>query len=180
MGADYLNPQILEQMTRDETMQKLCIIMGEAQDHLGWDHAADCFCFKSQFSESDYRNDGKSVEFIEAAVREKIKREIKQMTHTPGPWTADGYHVRQSGINGTRMIADVCYTGRHHTPPNEYPISCRLMDESNAQLMAAAPELLEALEMLLTIEPNHFSADAYERSLWENARETIAKAIGKK
>ena len=54
------------------------------------------------------------------------------------------------------------------------------MDEANAQLMAAAPELLEALEMLLTIEPNYFSADAYERSLWENARETIAKATGKK
>ena len=74
------------------------------------------------------------------------------------------------------MIADA---GPHHTPPNEYPISCRLMDEANAQLMAAAPELLEALEMLLTVEPNYFSADAYERSLWENARETIAKAIGK-
>ena len=75
------------------------------------------------------------------------------------------------------MIADA---GPRHTLPNEYPISCRLMDEANAQLMAAAPELLEALEMLLTIEPNYFSADAYERSLWENARETIAKATGKK
>ena len=41
-------------------------------------------------------------------------------------------------------------------------------------------ELLEALEMLIAIEPNYFSADAYERSLWENARETIAKATGKK
>lgn len=41
-------------------------------------------------------------------------------------------------------------------------------------------ELLEALEMLLTIEPNHFSADAYEHSLWENARAAIAKATGKK
>ena len=46
----------------------------------------------------------------------------------------------------------------------------------DAQLIAAAPELLEALEMLLTIEPNYFSADAYERSLWENARDIVAKA----
>jgi len=53
-------------------------------------------------------------------------------------------------------------------------------DEANARLIAVAPELLEALEMLITIEPNYFSADAYERSLWQNARETIAKAIGKK
>ena len=102
------------------------------------------------------------------------------MTHTPGPWIADGYYVRQSGISGTRMIADVCYTGPHHTPPDEYPKICRFADESNAQIIAAAPELLEALQMLLTIEPNCLSTDAYERSLWENARETIAKATGKK
>ena len=102
------------------------------------------------------------------------------MTHTPGPWTVDGYYVRQSGISGTRMIADVCYTGPHHTPPAEYPKSCRFADEANSRLIAASPELLEALEMLLTIEPNHFSIDAYERSLWENARETIEKATGKK
>ena len=82
MDADYLNPQILEKMTRDETMQRLCIIMGEAQDHIGWDYAADCFCGHDGFwfvdgynPHTGYRNDGKSVEFIEAAVREKIERE---------------------------------------------------------------------------------------------------------
>ncbi len=99
------------------------------------------------------------------------------MTHTPGPWKADGYLIRQDLKNvGGRMIADA---GPHHTPPNEYPISCRLMDESNAQLMAAAPELLEALEMLLIIEPNYLSTAAYERSLWENAHDTVKKATGK-
>jgi hypothetical protein len=67
---------------------------------------------------------------------------------TPGPWKADGYHVRQSGKRGTRMIADVCYTGPHHTPPDEYPKSCRLADEANARLIAAAPEMLEALERI--------------------------------
>jgi hypothetical protein len=44
------------------------------------------------------------------------------------------------------MVADVCYTGPHHTPPDEYPKSCRIVDEANARLIAAAPELLEALE----------------------------------
>jgi hypothetical protein len=105
---------------------------------------------------------------------------LEQMTHTPGPWNADGYHVRQSGQCGTRMISDVCYTGPHHTPPEEYPKSCRIADEANARLIAAAPEMLEALEMLITIEPNYFSADAYERSLWENARDIIAKATPEK
>ena len=67
---------------------------------------------------------------------------------TPGPWKSDGYHVRQSGQRGTRMIADVCYTGPHHTPPDEYPKSCKLADEANARLIAAAPEMLEALERI--------------------------------
>jgi len=86
------------------------------------------------------------------------------MKHTPGPWRVD-YAM---GIRGA----------------DDMPIAYVLSDTSiiptpDAQLMAAAPELLEALEMLLTIEPNYFSANAYERSLWENARETIAKATGK-
>jgi len=64
------------------------------------------------------------------------------------------------------------------------PLAYVLSDSSitptpDARLISAAPELLEALEMLLTIEPNYFSADAYERSLWENARDIIAKATRK-
>lgn len=66
--------------------------------------------------------------------------------HTPGPWKADGYQIRQSGKTGTRMIADIGYTGPHHTPPDEYPESCRHVDEANAILIAAAPELLELAE----------------------------------
>jgi hypothetical protein len=69
-------------------------------------------------------------------------------SHTPGPWKADGYHVRQSGQRGTRSIADVCYTGPHHTPPDEYPKSCRIVDEANARMIAAAPEMVEALERI--------------------------------
>ena len=79
---------------------------------------------------------------------------------TPGPWKADGYHVRQSGQRGTRMIADVCYTGPHHTSPDEYPKSCRLADEANARLIAAAPELLEAM---MAIEERYIDGcDTYE------------------
>jgi len=49
----------------------------------------------------------------------------------------------------------------------------------DARLISAAPELLEAMEMMITIEPNYFSSDAYERSLWQNARDIIAKATRK-
>jgi len=90
---------------------------------------------------------------------------------TPGPWKSDGYYVRQSGQRGSRMIADVCYTGPHHTPPDEYPQICRIADEANARLIAAAPDLLEALQNLENndgIIPDH---------AWKLCQEAISKAI---
>ncbi len=90
---------------------------------------------------------------------------------TPGPWKADGYNVRQSGQRGTRMIADVCYTGPHHTPPDEYPKSCRIADEANARLIAAAPDLLAALQNL---ENDDGSIPAHA---WNLCQAAISKAI---
>jgi len=98
--------------------------------------------------------------------------------HTPGPWAADGYHVRQDGLDGTRMIADVCYTGPHHTPPDEYPKSCRIVDEANARLIAAAPDMLEALLFLM----EQFDGPGLhpdQRDAVEKGQDAIAKATGK-
>jgi hypothetical protein len=63
--------------------------------------------------------------------------------HTPGPWVADGYNVKQPR---GRYIA---YTGPSHTPEDIYPKSCAMEDKANANLIAAAPDLLAALEELL-------------------------------
>jgi hypothetical protein len=95
---------------------------------------------------------------------------LETMKHTPGPWIVD-YAMGIRGADSS-LIAYVLSDASTPTP------DAQLM--AAAQLIAAAPELLEALEMLITIEPNFFSVDAYERSLWENARETIAKATGEK
>ena len=59
-------------------------------------------------------------------------------TPTPPPWIAEGYDLRQK--NG-RMIA---YFGPHHTPADEYPMSCRLQDEANCQWVANAHNELAA------------------------------------
>lgn len=83
------------------------------------------------------------------------------MTHTPGPWRVD-YAMGIRGADSTLIAYVMSDSSSVPTP--------------DARLIAAAPELLEALEILLTIEPNYFSADAYERSLWENARDIVAKA----
>ena len=107
--------------------------------------------------------------------------------HTPGPWKADGYQVRQGGQQGTRMVADVCYTGPHHTPPEEYPKSCRIADEANARLIAAAPELLESLVNLVKSEDDGEAAmiaigvdpNPEDYPVITAARAAIAKATGK-
>jgi hypothetical protein len=88
--------------------------------------------------------------------------------HTSGPWEAQGYDVRQDGSNGTRFI---CYTGPHHTPANEYPKSCQLQDEANARLIAAAPEMLAALEMALD--------QSWNGPLPDSVREKCAAVISK-
>jgi hypothetical protein len=98
------------------------------------------------------------------------------MNHTPGPWKADGYHVRQAGTTGTRIIADVCYTGPHHTPPEEYPKSCRLADEANARLIAASPELLATISTLINLHDG--TADGGQGITdadWNEARAIVAK-----
>jgi hypothetical protein len=100
--------------------------------------------------------------------------------HTPGPWKSDGYYVRQSGTAGGRMIADVCYTGPHHTPPEEYPRSCRIVDEANANLIAAAPDLFIALHAAVETY-DQFPKEVCEEIApdWlPQAKSAIAKAKG--
>jgi hypothetical protein len=96
--------------------------------------------------------------------------------HTPGPWEANGYHIRQR-VTGTRSIAEVAYTGPHHTEPHEYPKSCRLVDEANARLIAAAPDLLEALEAIMDSDLWEWNGSA---AFWlqDKVKAAINKAKG--
>lgn len=70
-------------MDAKEVIGRLCKLQSEVQETIGFDCSADCFCKESGFWKCDgyggtfedgYRNDGKALEFIETAVREKIKR----------------------------------------------------------------------------------------------------------
>ena len=51
---------------------------------------------------------------------------------TPGPWVRRDYNIKQP-IG--RQIADV---GPHHTPPDEYPESCKREDERNGDAIASS------------------------------------------
>ena len=89
------------------------------------------------------------------------------MKHTPGPWNriiADGYTVRHPQIySDTGPVANATWLGDGR------------LDElnANARLIAAAPELLEALEALLDYENGIQKAKAEQM-----ARAAIAKAGG--
>jgi hypothetical protein len=84
-------------------------------------------------------------------------------THTPGPWNQLGCEVYAGKIPITGIIG-ITWD--------------RMMEnQANIDLISAAPELLEALEMLMPQEPQE--ADSYDRAMWENARAAIAKATGK-
>jgi hypothetical protein len=88
--------------------------------------------------------------------------------HTPGPWT---YHA-DSGSSCAALIATGSFVCEFIEPPTE----------ANARLIAAAPELLEALKSIIC-SVGHDDGDGwYTVSLHEDevqaARAAIAKATG--
>jgi len=90
-------------------------------------------------------------------------------THTPGPWRTHNHHVDA----GKFRFLQTCMEG-----------ACEQEWQANARLIAAAPELLEALSVLLlaTMNDGVFSSKrevTYVNKVREQARAAIAKARGK-
>lgn len=65
--------------------------------------------------------------------------------HTPGQWKATGLEIRHA--NRSIILANVY----EHLPANQ----SREEAEANAELIAAAPELLEALETIFIKFPSY-------------------------
>lgn len=102
--------------------------------------------------------------------------------HTPAPWKNIGREIRHAEKS---MILATVY---NHLPANQQPAEA----EANARLIAAAPELLEALKNAIArMEENKPAAakprddmhKVYARAVFyrdlEAARAAIAKAEGK-
>ncbi len=99
--------------------------------------------------------------------------------HTPGPWEED---ITEDGLlriiapnAGDRHHETVCIIDDMETSTGQ--------DHWNARLIAAAPELLAALESLLTYVENDnpgaaFGGDAEVSRLHEEACAALAKARG--
>lgn len=94
-------------------------------------------------------------------------------SHTPGPWIVDsqpeGTHkIRHNGPYGHSVVALV--------PPAEG--WSLLHQDHNARLIAAAPELLEAVKALLADNERAYPADLGNVAA-AAARAAIAKAEGR-
>jgi hypothetical protein len=97
------------------------------------------------------------------------------MAHTPGPWFANdnGHYWEISCGDGAsgQTVGDACASNTMYGPfegPDGNPTN---NGEANARLMAAAPDLLAALNLL--------EAEGHTMDVFRAARAAIAKAEGK-
>lgn len=97
---------------------------------------------------------------------------------TPGPWFADGYKVwgrraavSEGGYLSPRYSYKVADATLHH--PWEYE-----EQQANTRLIAAAPELLEALKATLPLLEDWHDDDGRASPAWREATQAIAKAEG--
>ena len=96
--------------------------------------------------------------------------------HTPGPWSLTSF-------DGTRM-AEVRVDGKLACLLHSFSRNSTLEDEANARLIAAAPDLLEALEDLIDLckcAMQTANGDIGEYDIdgeLKQARKAIAKARG--
>lgn len=98
---------------------------------------------------------------------------MSEAKHTPGPWSADWWYHEASGQGGWSFSA-----GGRRLPLCDMEMDPAKDDEpeANARLISAAPEILEALRLLMIEGPDLDEmswADACDK-----ARAAIAKATG--
>jgi hypothetical protein len=92
--------------------------------------------------------------------------------HTPGPWFAVGAQVEIEDDS----VPDICTCDPQVMRQSHLDWHPRTV-EANARLIAAAPELLEALEMMLACTEGQAIYNFMEPQR-EKARAAIAKAKG--
>lgn len=95
--------------------------------------------------------------------------------HTPGPWIAVDYHLSGACIYIRRSpgqpLDEVAVVYRYGRPESE--------NSGNAQLIAAAPELTDALLMATENTPHHQTCDDGACRCWKAAAETALRKAGR-
>lgn len=95
--------------------------------------------------------------------------------HTPGPWVADD----NEGFSPWSIWSRMAPSG-HGTPGRKVAVvdDCSGHSDADAQLIAAAPELLEALKACAAVCAGETMNKRGLISALEQARAAIAKATG--
>jgi len=103
--------------------------------------------------------------------------------HTPGPWNYDSGYIDTHAVDDDGSRDYIILAEMHSTfGPDNYGVDQWMLPpeeyEANARLIAAAPEMYEALQMFLAYNdqgaPLHFDTDA----MWAKARNVLAKIEG--
>lgn len=100
------------------------------------------------------------------------------MTHTPAPWMYDDKNTRITAEDGQLIVAEIRGWGRL-----QYRENGAQTQDANGLLIAAAPDLLAALESMVA-EYGEFYGDTpevaaqYQSPLIKAALQAIAKAKG--
>lgn len=94
--------------------------------------------------------------------------------HANGPWTDSGSATFMGGVSYRNVVSD---TGSHFVTVAVVPGYDDPQGEANARLIAAAPELLEALEWLVSDLQSDGCEEHIPMSIY-SARAAIAKARG--
>lgn len=97
--------------------------------------------------------------------------------HTPGPWVLEDNDLQRKVFVASRHLGYPTYIVSFGQRSNWDAV-----DEANARLIAAAPELLEALNALLDYSPDLDTPSEIEAEKWvalkEHARSIVAKVKG--
>ena len=84
--------------------------------------------------------------------------------HTPGPWTA---------IDGG-AVADLPHFAIETEPMTQYRVA-DVYQEANSRLIAAAPEMLDALKRIVRAYDQHDATDALEEISAPETRALLAR-----
>ncbi len=98
---------------------------------------------------------------------------MADVKHTPGPWAIE-YRTDGQFTYSPRIYAGpavIHYTAGYHTEEQDATFKARA--EANARLIAAAPELLEALQWIVSQPQGYMYLEVREK-----AAAALAKATG--
>ena len=98
--------------------------------------------------------------------------------HTPGPWLIAESVVSRHAITNMRRIRSKNEGLEHGAVCDVYGIQDGSEASANARLIAAAPDLLEALQGMIEVVSNTEYGEIDRKLAVKDARASIAKATG--